>query len=54
MLDMPALCRQSNLQWDDLALEWEERILSDQIDKGMKQFLSDPLFSAENPHKRRK
>ena len=51
MLDMPALCRQSGLQWDDSAMGREEQILSDQIDKGMKQFLSDPLFSAENPHK---
>ena len=33
------------------ALGWEERDLSDQIDKGRKQFLSDPLFSAEHPHK---
>ena len=51
---MLALCQQGGLQWGDLALGWKEQILSDQIDKGMKQFLSDPLFSAETPHKCRK
>ncbi len=50
MLALPAKW----LKWGDSGLGWEQQILSDQIDKGMKQILSDPLLSAETPHNCRK